>query len=256
MNKIQLRNLLACPNCSGFLQFKRETGYCPSCETRIRQENGIWYCIGKLSTRTQSAQKKYDELFTQEFCGPTDGSYEILSLIARGNRCVDIACGSGMIEKMCPSVVGVDFSLTALKQAQKNGARFLVLADAQALPFRDNAFEIAISAGNLEHFDDPERALLEMARISKIQVLIVHRFPPVPFAKILFLLITKLFHIRHQPIERPVNLKQLEQMLTYAHLHVIFKGEWTFPLNYGRVIKWLPELKIFPSAWFIISIKK
>ena len=256
MNEIQFQNILACHTCKRPLILNGKTGYCQICKIRVKQIDGIWHCLKKLASSSQSAKKAYELIFTREFGEPRDGSYEILAAIARGNRCVDIACGTGTIEKLSPSTVGVDFSLTALKQARKNGARQLVLADAHALPFIDNAFEVAISAGNLEHFENPMLALSEMARISKIQMLIVHRFAPIPFAKILYKLTTKLFHIQHQPLERPFTMKELDNLLTNNNLHAIFKGVWSLPFNYGRVIKWLPELNIFPSAWFVLSIKK
>lgn len=255
MNEKILKQLLACPRCKQSLSLKSHTGNCHRCKLVFRNINGIWHCIEKMSVATRSAQKQYDQLFTEEFGGPTDGSYEILASFARGNKSVDIACGPGLLESLSPETVGVDFSLNALKSAHKQGARYLVLADAHALPFINNAFDVAISSGNLEHFSVPQLALSEMARISKIQILIVHRFPPLPFAKNLYQLFTKIFHIQHQPIEQPLGMKQLESMFDSVGLHLVFKGVWTLPFNYGRVIKYLPELKIFPSAWFIISVK-
>lgn len=256
MNEAQLRHLLACHVCKQSLTFNGTSAFCRGCNLRVKQIDGIWHCLGKLSPSTQIAKKQYNFLFTKVFDGPTDGSYEILASFARGNRSVDISCGMGIIERLSPQTVGVDFSLTALKKAKKNGARYLILADAHALPFSDDAFEVAISAGNLEHYENQQLAISEMARISRIQIFIVHRYPPIPFAKIFYQIVSKLFHVQHQPIERPLSLKQLEQMFAYVRLHVVFRGVWTLPLNYGRVIKWLPQLKIFPSAWFIISVKK
>jgi hypothetical protein len=60
--------------------------------------------------------------------------------------------------------------------------------------------------------------------------------------------------IRHQPIEKPFSKKTLFKMLEVASLRQIFSGVWTLPLNYGRVIKFLPEFKRIPSSWFIISV--
>ena len=160
-----------------------------------------------------------------------------------------------MLTSLDPQIVGVDFSFTALNQAKKNGAKHLVLADAHALPFKNNAFELAISAGNLEHFENPQLAVDEMARISKKQLLIVHKYPPIPFAKQLFWVATKLFKINHQPIERPLHMAEVERMCIQSGLRIIFKGVWTLPTNYGRVIPWLPELKFIPSALFIIATK-
>lgn len=255
MNEKILKQLLACPRCKKPLTLKNRTGSCHQCKLVLRNTEGIWHGIDKMSAATRSAQKKYDALFTEGFSGPADGSYEILASFARGGKSIDIACGPGLLERLSPHTVGVDFSLIALKSARKRGARYLVLADTHALPFVDNAFEVAISSGNLEHFSDPQLAISEMARVSKIQILTVHRFPPLPFAKHLYQLFSKIFHVRHQPIEQPFGMRELERMCASVGLHLVFKGVWTLPFNYGRVVKFLPELKIFPSAWFIISVK-
>ncbi|MBI4058002.1 class I SAM-dependent methyltransferase [Candidatus Microgenomates bacterium] len=190
------------------------------------------------------------------FGGPNDGSYEILAAIARGNRTVDIACGEGLLERLAPETVGIEFSLNSLKKAKKNGSKYLVLADAHALPFKDNAFDIAICAGSLEHFPNPQKALKEMARVSRIQVLTVHRYPPIPFASLFFTVVTNVLRLVHQPIEQPLSYQKLENLINKSGLHIVFRGVWTLPINYGRPISWLPEFKNLPSCWFVISIKK
>ena len=256
MNDTQLRRSMVCHICKQALIFKKIFGYCSRCKVRIKQVNGIWHCLGKLSPSTLNAKKQYDSLFKHEFGGPTDGSYEILASFARGNRSIDISCGTGLIERLSPQTVGVDFSLTALKQAKKNGAKYLILADAHTLPFSNDSFDVAISSGNLEHFDNPQLALSEMARISKMQIVIVHKYPPIPYAKLMYQLVTNFFLVQHQPIERPIGIRELEKMYSRAGLHIAFKGVWTLPFNSGRVLRWLPEIKLFPSAWFVISIKQ
>lgn len=205
--------------------------------------------------QSKAAARIYDKMHQKPFAGPSDGSYEILASIARGNKTLDIACGEGAIEKLAPETVGVEFSLNALKKARKNAAKHLVLADAHALPFKDGSFDISISAGSLEHFKDPQKAINEMARVSRIQILTVHRKLPFPLA-ILGELLTKLGKVKHQPIERPVSASDLGEIVKTAGLHIVFKGVWTLPVNYGRPIKFLPELHSLPSCHFVISIKQ
>lgn len=251
-----LETILACPACNKPIIPKRTIGICVKCKLSFKKYDGIWHFLYVKNKETKASLETYNIMHHEQFGGPNDGSYEILSAIARGNKTVDIACGEGIIEKLAPETVGVEFSLNALKKAKANGAKNLVLADAHALPFRDDTFDIALSSGNLEHFANPQIAINEMARVSKIQVLTVHRFPPFPFAPILYDLMTKIFKIIHQPIEKPISQKSLEKMLQRAGLHVVFKGVWTLPVNYGRPIKFLPEFKNIPSVSFTISIKK
>ncbi len=256
MTKFNLESLLACPQCKTPIRHISPKGECKNCGFVYKNLHGIWDFLYTLDEKTLTSKKEYDSLYQKSFEGPTDGSYEILAAFARGNKTVDIACGVGLIEKLSPDAVGVDFSLNALKKAKVNGVKFLVHADAHALPFIDNAFDVAISNGNLEHFVDPQLAINEMARISRMQVMTVHQHPPIPFAHFFHHAATKIFKIKHQPIENPISQKKVIKMLENAGLCIVYKGVWTLPFNYGRVIKFLPEFKNVPSVSFTISIKK
>lgn len=255
MNNYSFEQSLACPKCKNLLHISKEKGFCKKCNRAYSKTKGFWNLTYNPSKTTKSSLKEYENLYSNSSGGPKDGSYQILAAIAKGNKTIDIACGDGSIEAMCPSVVGVDFSINALRKARAKGAKYLLLADAHYLPFSSDHFDIAISSGNLEHFDNPKKAITEMVRISKIQILIVHSYPPFPFSKQIFSLSTRIFNIKHQYIERPLSLKYLENILKEQKVRVVYKGTWTLPLNYGRVIKILPEFKNIPSCLFIISIK-
>lgn len=256
MNKFNLNELLACPKCKSKLTITSFQAKCSKCKSSFDSQSGIWNFLLKSSIKTARSNREYEDIHEHQYAPPLDGSYQILASIARGNKALDIASGVGFISKLSPQTVAVDFSLNALKQAQEFGTKNVVVADAHFLPFKDDSFDLTISSGSLEHFEKPQLAINEMARVSTIQVLIVHRLIPVPFAKPLFNLVTKLLAIKHQPIEQPMTESQVITMLEKAKLHVIFKGVWTLPVNYGRVIKPFPELTRIPSCLFFISIKK
>lgn len=255
MTNADLSKLLACPRCKTTIQPISQKGKCKKCGFVYKNMGGIWDFLYIADQKTQTSRTEYDSIHKKDFGGPTDGSYEILASIARGNKTIDIACGQGILEKLAPETVGVEFSYKALKRAKRDGAKYLVLADAHALPFKDDSFDIAISNGNLEHFSDPQKAINEMARVSRIQVQTVHQYPPIPFAALLHRIVTILLKIKHQPIEKPIQSKEVIKMIKKAGLHVVYKGVWTLPLNYGRPIKLLPEFKNLPCVSFIISIK-
>lgn len=256
MDKSYFESILVCPKCKSKINTRIDTGKCPKCKNPYEKVGGIWHLLYIKDRPTRVSQKQYNDTHLSSLKGPDDGSYEILAAFARGNRTVDIACGQGHIERLAPETVGVEFSQTALKKAQRNGAKHLVLADAHSLPFRDNSFDLSISAGNLEHFANPQKAIQEMARISKMQILTVHRHPPVPGAEIIHKLITTIFNVKHQPIENPISENDVVKMLKNAGAHVVFRGLWTIPVNYGQFIKFLPEFKNIPACSFVISIKK
>ena len=78
---------------------------------------------------------------------------------------LDIGCGEGrLVARLPPGVrwVGVDSSPA---QVAVNPHRPLVLADMQALPFRDGAFAEVLHLWCLYHLDDPSVALAEAARV-------------------------------------------------------------------------------------------
>jgi ubiquinone/menaquinone biosynthesis C-methylase UbiE len=256
MNGWNLEKNLACPRCKKHLTPKGSKGRCTKCKFPYLKKEGIWHLLYTSKRKTKASLKVYDKTHEELSGIPNDGLYKILAAIARGNKTVDIACGQGFIERLTSETVGVEFSLTALKKAKRAGAKYLVLADAHNLPFIDDTFDIAISAGSLEHFANPQKAILEMARVSKMQVLTVHREFDFPFAPTARSVATYLLKVKDQPIETPFRWKQLEKMLKKAKLHIVFKGFWTLPINYGKVFTLLPVFKKIPSSFFVITIKK
>jgi demethylmenaquinone methyltransferase/2-methoxy-6-polyprenyl-1,4-benzoquinol methylase len=67
-------------------------------------------------------------------------------------------------------VTGADRSLEMLRagrRARADERAPLVQADATRLPFADGAFDAAFCKGALDHFDDPETAIEERARVTR-----------------------------------------------------------------------------------------
>ncbi len=68
--------------------------------------------------------------------------------------------------------VALDYSHAALKLAreaasQKDRTLLLVCGDANALPFKSDAFDLVFHQGVMEHFRDPDRMADECARVTK-----------------------------------------------------------------------------------------
>jgi SAM-dependent methyltransferase len=89
---------------------------------------------------------------------------------APGDRLLDVACGSGgflsIARERGVEAHGIDFSEVAIGLAQERlpGVELRV-ADAEALPFDDAAFEVVTCLGSLEHLARPERGAAEIARV-------------------------------------------------------------------------------------------
>lgn len=87
---------------------------------------------------------------------------------ARGHT-LDLGCGTGRTLPLLPAptrVVAVDPSIDALRRARRRAPHVpLVVARAEALPFRDGAFDTILSGLVFCSVGDPPRGLAEVARV-------------------------------------------------------------------------------------------
>jgi ubiquinone/menaquinone biosynthesis C-methylase UbiE len=141
-----------------------------------------------LTGNNENYQKMYDriarfyDLAVRFYAFIRKGSekrrlFEYLSLLEIGNcnRVIELSIGTGRnIKYLNPAAeyFGVDISFAMLKQCRQKMIRLnrdisLIQAEAESLPFRDEAFDVVFSAGGFNFFNDPSRAVSEMLRISK-----------------------------------------------------------------------------------------
>ena len=85
---------------------------------------------------------------------------------------LEVGCGAGAqlryLEEEGHNPTGIDFSLTAIRQARSGGlggVRRLAGADATALPFRAETFDLALDVEVLAYVPDLHSALQEMSRV-------------------------------------------------------------------------------------------
>jgi demethylmenaquinone methyltransferase/2-methoxy-6-polyprenyl-1,4-benzoquinol methylase len=94
--------------------------------------------------------------------------------IEDGDYVVEVGCGTGFTTEEIVSRVGernvVAVDLTP-EQMQKAIAKFpavnFLRGDAENLPFKDDSFDAAISAGSIEYWPNPQKGIEEMARVTK-----------------------------------------------------------------------------------------
>lgn len=90
-----------------------------------------------------------------------------------GLKLLDVAIGDGVYLPWLPedwSIVGIDVSqsqLDACKKRAEGRDVTLILGEAEDLPVHDHKFDAALSIGAFNYFNDPEKALREMARAVK-----------------------------------------------------------------------------------------
>lgn len=181
----------------------------------------------KIIEKIKSSRQDYDSLHKETGFGDEKEAYEVLAHLLKGNKALDIGCGSGFIEEMDPETVGVDFSFEALKIARGNGPARFVQCSAEMLPFKQDAFDISVSFGVLEHCIDQGLCMQEMARVSKMQILIVHARLPWGL-EVIRPWVLKLFGLKDQPVEKPLCMRTLKKMAKGAGLKVVFEGLWNY----------------------------
>ncbi len=82
---------------------------------------------------------------------------------------LDLGCGDGIVASLAFEAridIGIDKDEASLKQATTRGAyRSVVMANATRLPFADEVFRTVYSNGAMEHMDELDGVLDEVARV-------------------------------------------------------------------------------------------
>ena len=95
--------------------------------------------------------------------------------VAEGKDWLDVGCGTGVLTRAVLAAgkgiraTGIDPSETFIAFARRAGesrAEFQV-GSVEVLPFPDGAFDATLSLLVLQEFDDPNRAIREMARVTR-----------------------------------------------------------------------------------------
>lgn len=96
--------------------------------------------------------------------------YRLAAQLAAGRRVLDVACGEGygaaaMADAGAASVTAVDIDAATVDHVRRRYAVDARVGDVQALPFDDGSFDLVVSFETIEHVQEPQRALDELARV-------------------------------------------------------------------------------------------
>ena len=98
---------------------------------------------------------------------------------------LDVGCGTGLTYKVLLEsnsdtlYAGLDITPKFIKALERQYPELnWYLGRAQYLPFEDNSFDMVTCRALLEHLEDPEPAIREMARVAKDTVVIVWHMCP------------------------------------------------------------------------------
>jgi SAM-dependent methyltransferase len=82
---------------------------------------------------------------------------ELAGLAGRARRALDVGCGTGLSSKalldLAHEVVGIDASLPMLHRASRAPGVRYVASGAEALPFRERAFDLVVACGSIDWVD-------------------------------------------------------------------------------------------------------
>jgi SAM-dependent methyltransferase len=177
---------LRCPRCHGPLR-RTDAGFdCERCCASLPISDGVLVVRDAPTDDNRIAADFYNSklwpkvrFWERLFWAVNGGERRARDVVLRhlpkspGLRLLDVAIGDGVYTSWLPddwSIVGVDVSTTQLAACRsRNSGRNLrlVLGEAEDLPFRDREFDAVLSNGGFNHFNCPEAALREMARVAK-----------------------------------------------------------------------------------------
>lgn len=151
----------------------------------IRRRVGKWFDVDwktKAATASISEwQKVYDrswENWSEQDLTPYDLQC-ISELVPENASILDAGCGDGYLldalRDKGTRKTGLDISSVALSQARiRLGVEFpCVQGSVENLPFANKCFDIVISAHTLEHVNNFEQSIEELARIAKTKLIVL-----------------------------------------------------------------------------------
>jgi ubiquinone/menaquinone biosynthesis C-methylase UbiE len=177
--------LWRCVRCGGDAEVAEagDAVHCPACGASYPIRDRVVVVRDEVASNNEVARAFYDGPLWPKFRfwewytfmlngGERRSRSKVLRHLPTGEnvKLLDVAIGDGVYLPWLAvswSVVGVDISRVQIANCRKNaGGRDvrLVLGEAEELPVRDNTFDACLSFGAFNYFNDPEKALREMAR--------------------------------------------------------------------------------------------
>ena len=80
---------------------------------------------------------------------------------------LEVGCGDGYILSKLKNAIGVDLVPLRAKRAKSLTRKEVIVADAENLPFKQDAFQCIVATEVLEHLQDPVKALFEIERVAE-----------------------------------------------------------------------------------------
>lgn len=184
---------LRCIHCQGPLQYKSaEALTCAPCSRDFPIQRDVLRMNASFEGNNAIAADYYNSTLWPKFRfwewvahlprgGERKARNEVMGHLKNlsGTKLLEVAIGDGRNLPLVPrdcQMWGLDISGVLLEKARQDYADrdlYLILGEAENLPFADGTFENVCSVGALNHVNDPTKMLTELGRVVKPDGLIV-----------------------------------------------------------------------------------
>jgi ubiquinone/menaquinone biosynthesis C-methylase UbiE len=165
-------HLYVCPECKQSL----DNYFCRHCSVLYPVRDGIPCFIPEAPpTERPDVRQVYDEIYSNHQDawvdqGRSDYFVSYFCELARSrtqNRVLEIGCGEGSLLAAMAATrkFGVDPSINALRRARSRSDAECSVARSEQLPFPSASFDLVVTVGVMEHFEDPDAATREIYRV-------------------------------------------------------------------------------------------
>ena len=182
-------DFLCCPKCQGKLVVKQSGLFCLKCQKKYPIINSHFVSFVKTSAvQDKKSLTKWNNFYQEKSYSKKDEKDYLdlhrqliedldgLTDLDKANF-LEIGCGPMFLGQYlaprCRFVIGIDFSLRALKLAQKMFQEkkiknyLLIWADLAKAPLKKNTFDLVYGGGVIEHFQDTRMVLEQVHRVLK-----------------------------------------------------------------------------------------
>jgi SAM-dependent methyltransferase len=179
---------LNCVSCSSRLAAPDDSGTtCDVCGRVYPVREGLLIAQGELSGKNRIAAAFYnsdrwrqfrpwEQLFLKTLGGLPGARRQILRHLdgLAGGSLLEVGIGDGENIALLPRslrISGIDIAerpLAACRDRYPGRGLFLALAEGERIPFSDRSFDAVLSVGGFNFYSDPEYALKEMARVTRL----------------------------------------------------------------------------------------
>ena len=166
--------MYVCPRCKKALVDYR----CSGCEVSYSVTAGIPCLLSESAGGSgQKLRQIYDDIYRHHEDVWVDQGrserflnyFRELAQSSPSDSVLEIGCGEGMLLAALTggAKFGIDPSIHALVRAKQRSTAECAVARAEELPFPSDCFDLVVTAGVMEHFEDVEAATAEIRRVLK-----------------------------------------------------------------------------------------